>query len=228
MEKVQFKLMDRTLDAYYFKASGNKKRPGIIFLPDLTGVQKVNLKSAEILSNEGNYNVLIPDLYSGGTTMQKYCVQFFMNEMIRNNHAKDNAPLNEFFEILDHFKEYDLVNEHEIGVIGQCLTGGFVLHAAIRPEVKAPVVFHHSFGRAGSGIPKSCSALIQNKVQGHFVYLDAFCPASRIKELKKELGEKLESHMYVLPHGIPHLFFKNSQGKIAFERMMSFFKTQLK
>lgn len=228
MEKVQFNLMHRKLDAYYFKATSNTKRPGIVFLPDLTGVQKVNLKSAEILANEGDYHVLIPNLYSGGSSLQKYCVQFLMNEMVRNNHAKDNAPLNEFFEILDHFKEYTLVDENNMGVIGQCLTGGFVLHAAIRSEVKAPVVFHHSFGREGSGIPKSCSALIQNKVQGHFVYLDAFCPSSRIKALKAELGNKLEDYMYALPHGIPHLFFNNSQGKKAFHRMMTFFKSQLK
>jgi carboxymethylenebutenolidase len=228
MQKIQFQLMHRTLDAYYFEASGKKKRPGIVFLPDLTGVQKVNLKSAEILCHEGNFNVLIPDLYSGGINMQKYCVQFFMNEMIRNNNSKDNAPLNEFFEILDHFREFDFVDEQQMGVIGQCLTGGFVLHAAIRTEVKAPVVFHHSFGRAGSGIPKSCSALIQNKVQGHFVYLDAFCPPSRIQKLREELSEKLEDYMYVLPHGVPHLFFNNAQGKKAFDRMMTFFKTQLK
>jgi len=227
MEKIQFQLLNRNLDAYYFKASGEGKRPGIVFLPDLMGVQKVTLKCAEILAEEGNYNVVIPDLYSGGSSVAKYCVQFLMNEMVRNNYPNHNEPLMEFFEILDHFKAFENVDETQMGVIGQCLTGGFVLHAAIREEVKAPVVFHHSFGREGSGIPKDCSASIKNKVQGHFVYLDAFCPPSRIKQLKKELGDKLESYQYALPHGIPHLFFNNSQGKKAFERMMTFFKTQL-
>ena len=49
-------------------------------------------KSAEILSEEGNYNVLIPDLYSGGTSLRNYCVQFFMNSLVRNNEPTGNAP----------------------------------------------------------------------------------------------------------------------------------------
>ena len=227
MEKVQLPLLNRTIDAYYYAANSSEKRPGILFLPDLTGIQKTTHKSAEILSTEGNYNVLIPDLYSGGSSLQKYCVQFLMNTLVRNNEPTGNVPLAEFFEILDQFKEFENVDETNIGVVGQCLTGGFVLHAAIRPEVKAPVVFHHSFGMKGSGIPKSCSSLINKKVQGHFVYVDAFCPVWKVKQLEEELHGNLESHWYNLPHGVPHFFFNNESGKKAFNNMMSFFETQL-
>ena len=69
--------------------------------------------------------------------------------------------------------------------------------------------------------------MIQNKVQGHFCYIDPMSPLWRVKELEKELGDKLEKHMYMLPHGIPHLFFNNEQGKKAFTNMTNFFKTQL-
>lgn len=228
MQKIQLPLLNRTLDAYLYEAPSGNKRPGIIFLPDLTGIQATTHKSAKILSEEGDYNVLIPDLYSGGSSLQKYCVQFFFNTLVRNNEPAGNAPLAEFFEILDQFKELDQVDEHNIGVVGQCLTGGFVLHAAIRPEVKAPVVFHHSFGLKGSGIPKSCSSLIDNKIQGHFSYVDPMCPVWRVKQLSSELNGKLEEHWYALPHGIPHLFFNNEQGRKAFDRMGEFFKAQLK
>lgn len=228
MQKIQLPLLNRTMDAYFYEAPSGGKRPGIVFLPDLTGIQKATHKSAQILSEEGDYHVIIPDLYSGGTSMQKYCMQFFVNSLVRNNEATGNAPLAEFFEILDQIKEFDAVDENNIGVVGQCLTGGFVLHAAIRPEVKAPVVFHHSFGIKGSGIPKSCSSLINKKVQGHFVYIDAFCPPWKVKNLEKELHGNLETHWYALPHGIPHLFFNNEQGKKAFQRMSDFFEEQLK
>ncbi len=227
MEKIQLPLLNRTIDAYLYAAS-SENRPGILFLPDLTGIQKTTHKSAEILCNEGDYNVLIPDLYSGGSSLQKYCVQFVFNSFVRNNEASGNAPLAEFFEILDQFKELDVVDENNIGIIGQCLTGGFVLHAAIRPEVKAPVVFHHSFGLKGSGMPKSCASLINKKVQGHFVYIDGFCPVWRVKQLEKELSGDLETNWYNLPHGIPHFFFNNKQGEKAFQRMSEFFETQLK
>lgn len=228
MQTVELPLLNRTLEAYFYEADSNEKRPGILFLPDLTGVQKTTHKSAEILCNEGNFNVLIPNLYSGGTSAQKYCTQFFFNALARNNEPTGNAPLAEFFEILDQFKEFDTVDENNIGVVGQCLTGGFVLHAAIRPEVKAPVVFHHSFGLKGSGIPKSCSSLIDKKIQGHFAYVDPFCPIWRVKQLEEELHGNLEAHWYNLPHGIPHLFFNNEKGQHAFNNMMKFFETQLK
>ncbi|HNE49914.1 MAG: dienelactone hydrolase family protein [Chitinophagales bacterium] len=227
MQTVQLPLLNRTLEAYWYKAASESNRPAILFMPDLMGVKEVTHKSAEILSKEGDFHVLIPNLYSGGTSMQKYCVQFIMNELVRNNEPFGNAPLAEFFEILDQFKLFEGVDADNIGVVGQCLTGGFVLHAAIRPEVKAPVVFHHSFGWKGSGIPKNCSSLIDKKVQGHFSYVDPFCPVWRVKKLETELHGNLEAHWYALPHGIPHLFFNNEQGRSAFDKMGKFFETQL-
>ncbi|MDB5227609.1 MAG: dienelactone hydrolase [Bacteroidota bacterium] len=227
MRSVQLPLLNRKINGFYYESPSEEKRPGILFLPDLTGIQKATHKSAEILCNEGDYNVLIPDLYSGGTTLRKYCVQFLMNAMVRNNEPTGNAPLAEFFEILDQFKEFDNVDENNIGVVGQCLTGGFVLHAAIRPEVKAPVVFHHSFGLTGSGIPARCASFIDHKIQGHFAYVDPMCPVWRVKELERQLNGKLETHWYNLPHGIPHLFFNTDQGKRAFKHMMNFFQQQL-
>jgi carboxymethylenebutenolidase len=229
MEILKLELHTRTIDGYYYPARGldeGKKAAGILFLHDLTGLQKVNHKTADILSQEG-FNVLMPDLFSE-TGQRNYCVRFFFDEFVRNNHAEGNEPLHEIFEIIDHFKSFADVDEENLGMVGQCLSGGFVLHAAIRPEMKAPVVFHHSFGRKGSGIPSGCSALIRNTVQGHYVHLDAICPPSRVKELEKELGPKLEKYYYWLPHGIPHLFFRNKQGRQAFDRMMAFFKTRLK
>ncbi|HMV15459.1 MAG: dienelactone hydrolase family protein [Chitinophagales bacterium] len=227
MQKIQLSLQKRTIDAYFFEASSNQIRPAIIFLPDLSGIQKTTIKSAEILCSDGDYHVIIPDLYSGGSSLRKYCMQFLMSSIARNNEANNNAPLDEFFEIIEAVKSLDLIDENNLGVVGQCLTGGFVLHAALRPEVKAPVVFHHSLGMKGSGMPKSCSSLIDKKVQGHFAYVDAFCPVWKVRQLETELNGNLETHWYNLPHGIPHLFFNTAQGQKAFESMSAFFQEQL-
>ena len=210
MEIRKLQLQKRTIDAYFYPAD-KPHAPGIIFLHDLTGLQKVNHKTAEIIA-EGGFNVLVPDLYSE-IGMRKYCVSMLFNEMARNNHPNDNEPLNEIFEIIDHFKAYKEVDETQLGIVGQCLTGGFVLHAAMRPEMKAPVVFHHSLGQKGSGMPKGCAALVQNKIQGHFVHIDPFCPPGKVKQLKSELQDQLEPYTYLLPHGIPHLFFKNKNWR---------------
>lgn len=224
MQEIQLSINGREINAFYYKKD-NKKRPGVIFLHDLTGIQEANHKACEILMEKG-YQVLLPDLYSS-MGKKKYCVRMFFNEYARNNSAMNNEPLNEVMEIIDDFKNFDEVDENQLGLIGQCLTGGFVLHAAIRPEIKAPVVFHHSLGLTGSGMPPSCAPLIQNKIQGHFVYLDAFCPQKKVKALENQIGDKLEKHYYTLPHGIPHLFFRNKQGRRAFDRMLYFMNKQL-
>ena len=223
-QQISFDISGRTVNAFLYKKD-NKKRPGIIFLHDISGIVPAFKKTAELLMDSG-FHVLLPDLYSD-LGAAKYCVRMFFDELSRNNADHGNTPLNEVLEILDHFKGFDFVDEQKIGMEGQCLTGGFILHAAIRDEVKAPVVFHHSFGRKDSGFPKGCASLVQNTIQGHYVYMDPFVPAERLKKLEADLGDKFEKHMYVLPHGIPHLFFNTSQGKKAFKRMVDFMKKNL-
>jgi hypothetical protein len=40
MQTVQMPLLNRTIDAYFYEVDSGEKRPGIIFLPDLTGMCK--------------------------------------------------------------------------------------------------------------------------------------------------------------------------------------------
>lgn len=225
MEKpnTQLKLSNRNLDAFYY--AHKKKAPGVIFLHDMTGVREVTHKTAELLHREG-LQVLVPDLYSEKGAVS-YCMRQLFNEYVRNNEPEKNPALGEIQEIIELFKSFENVEETKIGIVGQCLTGGFILHAAIRPEIKAPVVFHHSFGFKGSGIPSNCSAQIQNKVQGHFVNIDVFCPPSRVRKLKEEMGDTLQAHSYSLPHGIPHFFYNTKEGQLAFSRMIGFIKEKL-
>ena len=225
LEKIYFDLKDRKVEAFYYKKD-NKKRPGIVFLHDISGIVPNLQKTAELLMEEG-FHVLLPNLY-GEMGPSKYCVRMIFEEFARNNEAGGNEPLNEVLEILDHFKAFPEVDNNQLGMIGQCLTGGFILHAAIREEVKAPIVFHHSFGRNDSGFPAGCAGLVKNQIQGHYVYVDPFIPSHRLKKLEKQLGDKFEKNMYFLPHGIPHFFFNTSEGKKAFKKMVSFLKKSLK
>jgi carboxymethylenebutenolidase len=225
LEKISFSLSNRQVDALYFRKD-HTPGPAVILLHDIAGIVPVLKKTAELLVQQG-YHVLLPDLYSH-MGVAKYCVRQIFNEYARNNKVHNNESLNEILEIIDHFKSFPEVQSDNLGLMGQCLTGGFVLHAAIRPEIKAPVVFHHSFGQKGSGFPPGCAAMVQNTIQGHFVHIDPFTPKKRVKLLKEELGNKLQDYWYHLPHGIPHFFFNNEQGKQALERMMTFLREQLK
>ena len=167
MKRLSFKTSSRNIDAFYYSESDEIK-PGIIFIHDLMGIVDATHQTAQLLAEEG-YHVLVPDLYTGIGKM-KYCVRQIFDASMRNNEA-DNPHLMEIYAILDQFKALPEVDSTKIGMVGQCLTGGFILHMAMLPEVKAPVVFHHSFGLKGSGMPSACSSLIKNTIQGHYVHI---------------------------------------------------------
>lgn len=221
---MQIQLSNRPIEAYYF-SGGTGYKPGVLFLPDLMGINDTIKESAKLLAKEG-FHVLLPDLYSqeGGPG---YCMRMFFSGAFLQNKA-ENPGFKEVRQILDFLKALPEVDAEKIGVIGQCLTGGFALHTAYLPGVKAPVVFHHSFGLTGSGMPEEDARKICQKVQGHFVQVDPFCPKSRVEKLKKQLGNHLEVNYYdFLPHGIPHFFRLTSEGRRAWKNMVSFLKMQL-
>ncbi len=222
---ITIPLAARTIDAtvYVYR---DAEAPGIIFLHDLMGAVPVVHEAAKAIAEEG-YHVLVPDLYSGGITQAKYCTSHIFSKAMLFNEVQHNDHMEEIHRIIDFFKTFRNVKGNGLGIVGQCLTGGFILHAAIREEVKAPVVFHHSFGITGSGIPEESASQIQNTIQGHYSNFDPLCPKARVDKLQQQLGNKLVRYQYWLPHGIPHLFLKNKQAETAFSRMIHHFKENL-
>lgn len=223
-EVRKFSLSNREIHVHLFRG-GDGNLPAVIFLPDLTGVGEVQLESARLMALDG-FHVFVPDLFSI-EGVARYCLRMFFNLAFVTNEA-DNPGVREVFEIIDQVKTMPGVDPQRIGLIGQCLTGGFALHAALRDDVKAPVVFHHSFGITGSGMPEDKARAICKPLQGHFVEIDPLCPKSRVEKLKKQVGDYLEINYYNwLPHGIPHFFRRTDEGRRAYINMMRFLKMQL-
>ncbi|MBS0617705.1 MAG: dienelactone hydrolase family protein [Spirochaetes bacterium] len=224
MALQQFSLSTREIDVHIFTAD-TEKRPAVIFLPDLVGVVDSQLESARLMALEG-LHVFVPDLFSHEGAML-WCIRMFFDMAFVTNKA-DNPGVKEVFELVEHIKQLPYVDASRLGFIGQCLTGGFALHAALRDDIKAPVVFHHSFGLTGSGMPEAAARSVCKPVQGHFVTIDPMCPRSRVDELKEQLGGYLETNYYDwLPHGIPHFFRRTDEGRRAYINMMRFLKMQL-
>lgn len=212
------------MDVNIFK-NGDAKQPAVVFLPDLTGVAETQLETARLLALEG-FHVFVPDLFSHEGAA-RWCLRMFFNMAFVTNQA-DNPGVTEIYQVIDHIKTLPYVDGNRIGVIGQCLTGGFALHCALRDDVKAPVVFHHSFGLTGSGMPEDSARAICKNVQGHYVKIDPMCPKSRVDQLKEQLGGYLETNYYDwLPHGIPHFFRRTDEGRRAYINMVRFLKMNL-
>ncbi len=226
-DKLTFALSHREMDVHVFQnaAAGPGKQPAVIFLPDLTGVGETQLETARLLALEG-FHVFVPDLFSHGGAAQ-YCLRMFFNKAFLTNES-DNPGISEIHELIDRLKALPYVEADRLGVIGQCLTGGFALHTALRADVKAPVVFHHSLGITGSGMPEDKARAICKNVQGHYVQIDPMCPRARVEQLKEQLGEHFEMNYYDwLPHGIPHFFRRTDEGRRAYINMVRFLKMQL-
>ena len=51
MQKVQLPLLNRTIDAYLYEAASDEKRPGILFLPDLTGIRQCDCQAQDFLQS---------------------------------------------------------------------------------------------------------------------------------------------------------------------------------
>lgn len=221
-EKIS--LSNRDITAHVFR-EGSAETPAIIFLHDLTGVGETQLETARLLAGEG-FTVIVPDLFSEEGAA-RYCLRMFFDAAFITNQA-GNAGVAEVFDLIDRVKALDGVDAGRVGIIGQCLTGGFALHAALRDDIKAPVVFHHSFGITGSGMPEMSGRAICKPVQGHFVQIDPMCPKSRVEQLRDQLGTYLEVNYYDwLPHGIPHFFRRTDEGRRAYINMVRFLKMQL-
>lgn len=222
--KDHFVLSHRGMDVNIYK-NGDAQQPAIVFLPDLTGVAESQLETARLLALEG-FHVFVPDLFSHEGAA-RWCLRMFFNLAFVTNQA-DNPGITEIYQVIDHIKTLPYVDGSRIGVIGQCLTGGFALHCALREDVKAPVVFHHSFGLTGSGMPEESARAICKNVQGHYVKIDPMCPKARVDQLKEQLGGYLEVNYYDwLPHGIPHFFRRTDEGRRAYINMVRFLKMNL-
>jgi carboxymethylenebutenolidase len=141
----------------------------------------------------------------------------------------DVPALDEVHDCLDALKE-DPRCDGKLGMIGMCLTGGFVLQMARRTDLAAPVVFHHSFGVRGAGIPEQDAADVKHTVLGHFGELDrVVSPKSRALALKQVLGDRLDARFYDnVGHGLRSTFRYTPEAQAAWDATLDFFASHLR
>jgi carboxymethylenebutenolidase len=213
----------RTIDVEYYRPPGRGPWPGVLILHELFGLTSSVRADARHLAREG-YLVMAPNLYTGG--MRRYCMKFFFSRDALANTA-DAEPVQEIHELLDRLKGHRDCNGR-LGMIGMCMTGGFVLQMARRDDLDAPVVYHHAFGINGSGLSDQDAAQIGQLVQGHFAAVDRMCPAKKVEALARQLGDRLEVNVYDgVGHGLRSQFRHTPQSDEAWQRTLAFFKEQL-
>jgi len=214
----------RTLDVEVHRPTRPGPWPGVVLLHELYGVTPNVRADAADLAAHG-YLTWTPDLYSGGDSLVRYCIRtFFTPGGLLNRETRE---LREVGAVLDALK-LDPECNGKLGMIGMCLTGGFVLHMATRDDLDAPIVYHHGQGLVGAGVEQDVADRIRGPVQGHFASRDLICPRRRSDALARMLGDRLESHMHEgVGHGLRSRFRATPAGADAWRETLAFLERQL-
>ena len=207
----------------YAPAEKSEKVPAILLLHELFGVLDVYREDAQDLADRG-YLVYVPNLFSGGAG--KYCIHAMVSKAGRIN-AADSDVNQEIHVLLDALKA-DPRSNGRLGMLGQCLTGGYVIQMAKREDMLAPVVYHHSLGIQGAGVPKKESLDDIRILQGHWSTVDPFCPATKRNKLINQLGDRVEAYTYNMPHGFRSVSRGLPEAKVVWQRTLDFFERELK
>ena len=224
MEIKTITLPTRQIDVeVYAPAQTSEKVPAILLLHELFGILDVYRDDAKDLANRG-YLVYVPNLLSGGAV--KYCIRAMVSKAGRIN-AADSDMNKEIHVLLDALKA-DPRSNGRLGMLGQCLTGGYVIQMAKREDMLAPVVYHHSLGIQGAGVPNNESLDEVRILQGHWSNVDPFCPTTKRNKLIQQLGDRVEAYTYNMPHGFRSVSRGLPEAKVVWQRTVEFFDRQLK
>jgi len=221
-EQITVNAHGRDIEVNVYKPEHGEPAAGILMLHELFGIVDGYREDAVELASRG-YLVWLPNLFTGGAV--KYCVRAIVMASGRNNEPGSGVN-REVHDLLDALKN-DAACNGKLGMIGMCLTGGYVLHMAKRPDMEAPVIFHHSFGMQGCGVPAGDHLDEVRRLHGHWAEKDVFCPAARRKALKQELGDRLEYHEYPIQHGFRSFQRDKPESQRAWDLTVEFFGKHL-
>lgn len=214
----------RAIDVEIHRPRGDGPWPGVVLLHELFGLTANVRADAADLAEHG-YLTWAPDLYSGGARTH-YCIRTFFTPGGLLN--RDTTELREVGAILDALKDDPACNRR-LGMIGMCMTGGFVLHMATRDDLAAPIVYHHGQGVLGAGVDPDVGRAIKGPVQGHFATDDLICLPRKVRALEQLLGDRLESHWHDgVGHGLRSRFRYTPAGTQAWQATLGFLDRQLR
>lgn len=225
-ERVSIPYEGGAFEAELHLPPGEGRVPGILFLHDVFGATDFVRTDCRELASEG-FAVLSPNLYSL-LGRERYCIrQFFTPASWRND--ADQPAIREVAALLEWLKAHPRADPTRLGMFGACLSGGYVLHMAKRPEMRAPVFHHHSFGFFGSGFQDRDAREVVNTLQGHFADGDKlFCPRRRAEALKAQLGGRLEFIWHEgVGHGLLSVERANPASGRAWAEMKRFYREHL-
>ena len=200
--------------------------PGVVVIQEWWGLTDHIVAVGDRLAAEG-FVALAPDLFGGRTTHDSDEAGEMMASLPVEQAARDLSGA------VDHLLQHDAVTGDQVGAVGFCMGGGFVLvlAAVCGDKVGAAVPFYAVF--AGD-VPDLSG--ITCPVVGHFGEQDAFTPPDEARRLadqvREQAGVPVDLDLYPAGHAFyndeNHLGTHDSeQAELAWERTVAFLGRQL-
>jgi carboxymethylenebutenolidase len=178
--------------------------PGVVVIQEWWGLTSHIADVADRLAAEG-FVVLAPDLFGGPTTHDADEAGRLMQELPVDRAARDLGGA------VDYLLGHDAVTSTQIGAVGFCMGGGFVLVLAAQQgdKIGAAVPFYGVLGEDYPSFENLSAPLL-----GHFGEQDEMATPDHVRELsariERQSGRRPDFRSY--PAG--HAFF-NDQNLIG-------------
>jgi len=200
--------------------------PGVIVIQEWWGLTDHIAEVADRLAAEG-FVALAPDLYGGKTAHDADEAGKLMTELPVEQSAQELGGA------VDFLLAHDAVTSGNVGAVGFCMGGGFVLLLAAQQgdKIGAAVPFYG----VGPAVPKVFAG-ITAAVQGHYGERDEFYPAADARaqeqQIRSESGAPVEFHFYDAAHAFHNDTnalgtYSEGDANTAWNRTVAFLKAHV-
>jgi carboxymethylenebutenolidase len=215
-------------EAYgYLATPSSGSGPGVIVIQEWWGLDDHIADVTDRFAREG-FVALAPDLFGGKVAHDESTAMSYLTGLDVKQAAKELSGA------VDFLLAHDDVQGDQLGAVGFCMGGGFVLMLAAETgdKIAAAVPFYG----VGPGVENAKLGKITADVQGHYADKDAMFPADKAREFEEKLREQAKGDVtfYYYPAG--HAFH-NDENKMgtydkecadtAWDRTLEFLRAKL-
>ncbi|MGH3771861.1 MAG: dienelactone hydrolase family protein [Pseudonocardiaceae bacterium] len=197
--------------------------PGVVVIQEWWGLTSHIADVANRLAAEG-FVALAPDLYGGPTTHDSDEAFTLMRDLPVDRAAGDLGGA------VDYLLGHDAVTSSQVGAVGFCMGGGFVLVLAAQQgdKIGAAVPFYGILREQYPSFANLSAPLL-----GHFAEQDEFAPPDQVRTLaatiEQQSGHKPDFRFYPAGHAFfndenPFGTYDPEQAATAWEATLRFLR----
>ncbi len=210
----------------YLAVPESGRGPGVVVIQEWWGLTSHIADVTNRLAAEG-FVALAPDLFGGTTTHDSDEAGQLMQQLPVERAARDLGGA------VDYLLGHEAVTSSQVGAVGFCMGGGFVLVLAAQQgdKIGAAVPFYGVLGEDYPGFGRLSAPML-----GHFGEQDQMAPPDAVRELadriENESGQRPDFRVY--PAG--HAFFNDEnllgtyapeQAQKAWDATLEFLRSKL-